>query len=176
MVQSRLLRRLGLFAALAAGYFVAGKLGLEVAYIHPSATAVWPNTGLTLAALLRAGRAAVGRAPPGALDPAPGARGRRPARVPRRRRDRRLRRARPVEGQALSPGIPVRSAALVGGVPVRAARGGDGRGAARRCRDLGHAARLRTLRPAAVQRVTAPAAGVPGGLGRHHAGPRGGGA
>src|SRR5437867_4801362 len=55
MIQSRLLRRLGLLAAIAAGYFVAGKLGLEVAYIHPSATAVWPPTGLTLAALLLAG-------------------------------------------------------------------------------------------------------------------------
>src|SRR5438046_62681 len=55
MIQSRLLRRLGLLAALAAGYFVAGKLGLEVAYIHPSATVVWPPTGLTLAALLLAG-------------------------------------------------------------------------------------------------------------------------
>jgi len=55
MVQSRLLRRLGLLAALAAGYFVAGKLGLEVAYVHPSATAVWPPSGLTLAALLLAG-------------------------------------------------------------------------------------------------------------------------
>src|SRR5213596_4125732 len=55
MVQSRLLRRLGLLAALAAGYFVAGKLGLEVAYVHPSATAVWPPTGLTLAAFLLAG-------------------------------------------------------------------------------------------------------------------------
>src|SRR3989442_66055 len=55
MIQSRLLRRLGLLAALAAGYFVAGKLGLEVAYVHPSATAVWPPTGLTLAALLLAG-------------------------------------------------------------------------------------------------------------------------
>src|SRR5438552_12019705 len=38
MIQSRLLRRLGLLAALAAGYFVAGKVGLEVAYVHPSAT------------------------------------------------------------------------------------------------------------------------------------------
>ncbi|PYP48560.1 MAG: two-component hybrid sensor and regulator, partial [Gemmatimonadetes bacterium] len=44
-----------MLAALAAGYFVAGKLGLEVAYVHPSATAVWPPTGLTLAALLLAG-------------------------------------------------------------------------------------------------------------------------
>src|SRR5439155_742857 len=98
-----------------------------------------------------------------------------PACVPRRRRDRRVRRARPVEGQALPAGIPVHPAALVGGVPVRAARGGDRRRAARRCRDLGHPPRLRALRPAAVQRVIAPAAGVPGGLGRHHAGPRGSG-
>src|SRR5690349_2273751 len=55
MIQSRLLRRLGLLAALAAGYFVAGKLGLAVAYVHPSATAVWPPTGLTLAAFLLLG-------------------------------------------------------------------------------------------------------------------------
>ncbi len=55
MIQSRLLRRLGLLAALAAGYFVAGKVGLELAYVHPSATAVWPPSGLTLAAFLLAG-------------------------------------------------------------------------------------------------------------------------
>ncbi len=55
MIQSRLLRRLGLLAALAAGYFMAGKLGLEVAYVHPSATAVWPPSGLTLAAFLLLG-------------------------------------------------------------------------------------------------------------------------
>src|SRR2546428_14189459 len=52
MIQSRLLRRLGLLAALAVGYFVAGKLGLEAAYVHPSATVVWPPSGLTLAAFL----------------------------------------------------------------------------------------------------------------------------
>src|SRR2546426_10279643 len=55
MIQSRLLRRLGLLAALAVGYFVAGKLGLQVAYVHPSATAVWPPSGLTLAAFLLLG-------------------------------------------------------------------------------------------------------------------------
>src|SRR5439155_9237861 len=55
MIQSRSLRRLGLLAALTAGYVIAGKLGLEVAYVHPSATVVWPPTGLTLAALLLAG-------------------------------------------------------------------------------------------------------------------------
>src|SRR3989441_1178542 len=287
MIQSRLLRRVGLLAALAAGYFVAGKVGLQVAYVHPSATVVWPPSGLTLAAFLLlgyevwpaillgaflvnittardvatsaaiaagntleglvgaylvnrfarghracerardifklaglaalgstavsatagvaalslagfarwtdfgpiwstwwmgdavsdlviAGGALVGRATPRALDPAPGARGCRAARVPRRRRHRRLRRAGAVEGQALSAGIPVRPAAVVGGVPVRAARRGDGRRTARRRRDLGDAARLRPLRPAAVQRIAAAAAGVPRGLGRHHSGAGGG--
>jgi diguanylate cyclase (GGDEF)-like protein len=33
-------------------YFAAGKLGLSVAYVHPSATAVWPCTGIALVALL----------------------------------------------------------------------------------------------------------------------------
>src|SRR5882762_3894389 len=55
MIQSRLLRRVGLLAGIAAGYVVVGKLGLEVAYVHPSATAVWPPSGLTLAAFLLAG-------------------------------------------------------------------------------------------------------------------------
>lgn len=38
--------------ALAAVYFVAGKLGLALAFVHPSATAVWPPTGIALAAFL----------------------------------------------------------------------------------------------------------------------------
>ena len=33
-------------------YILAGKLGLMLALVHPSATAVWPPTGITLAALL----------------------------------------------------------------------------------------------------------------------------
>jgi len=37
---------------LAAVYFYAGKLGLSLAYLHASASAVWPPTGLALAALL----------------------------------------------------------------------------------------------------------------------------
>lgn len=37
---------------LAAVYFVAGKLGLSMAFVHPSSTAVWPATGITLAAFL----------------------------------------------------------------------------------------------------------------------------
>jgi diguanylate cyclase (GGDEF)-like protein len=40
---------------LAAVYFVAGKLGLTMAFVHPSATAVWPPAGIALAALLIVG-------------------------------------------------------------------------------------------------------------------------
>src|SRR5205085_4284532 len=41
-----------LVAALAAAYFVLGKLGLSLAVVNPSASAVWPPTGLALAACL----------------------------------------------------------------------------------------------------------------------------
>jgi hypothetical protein len=37
-------------AVLAGVYFVAGKLGLALAFVHPSATAVWPYSGIALAA------------------------------------------------------------------------------------------------------------------------------
>jgi integral membrane sensor domain MASE1/anti-sigma regulatory factor (Ser/Thr protein kinase) len=37
---------------LAAAYFVAAKLGLRLAFVNASATAVWPPTGIALAALL----------------------------------------------------------------------------------------------------------------------------
>jgi PAS domain S-box-containing protein len=33
-------------------YFIAGKAGLALAYVHASATAVWPPTGIALAAIL----------------------------------------------------------------------------------------------------------------------------
>ncbi len=39
-------------AALTAVYFFAGKLGLSMAFVHPSSTAVWPPTGIVLAAFL----------------------------------------------------------------------------------------------------------------------------
>jgi diguanylate cyclase (GGDEF)-like protein/PAS domain S-box-containing protein len=42
--------------ALTAVYFLAGKLGLKLAFVHGSATAVWPPTGIALAALLLLGR------------------------------------------------------------------------------------------------------------------------
>lgn len=54
-IQSQSLRRLGLLVALTAAYFVAGMLGLRLAVVNPSATAVWAPTGIALAALLLAG-------------------------------------------------------------------------------------------------------------------------
>ncbi len=47
--------RLAAIAALAAVYVAAAKLGLSLAFLHPSATAVWPPTGIALAALLLLG-------------------------------------------------------------------------------------------------------------------------
>jgi len=41
-----------LIISVAAVYFVTGSLGLKLAFVHPSATAVWPPTGISLAALL----------------------------------------------------------------------------------------------------------------------------
>src|SRR2546425_1226474 len=42
-------------AALFGLYVVAGKLGLSLAFIHVSASPVWPPTGIALAALLTLG-------------------------------------------------------------------------------------------------------------------------
>jgi signal transduction histidine kinase/DNA-binding response OmpR family regulator len=42
----------GIVLVLAAIYVVAAKLGLMLAFVHASATAVWPPTGITLAAFL----------------------------------------------------------------------------------------------------------------------------
>src|SRR5437867_596007 len=39
-------------AILAAMYFVAARYGLRLAYVHPSATPIWPPTGIALAAML----------------------------------------------------------------------------------------------------------------------------
>lgn len=46
------LPRLSRLVLLGVIYILAGKLGLMLALVHPSATAVWPATGITLAALL----------------------------------------------------------------------------------------------------------------------------
>lgn len=41
---------------LAGGYFLSAKLGLALAFVHANATAVWPPTGIALAAFLILGR------------------------------------------------------------------------------------------------------------------------
>lgn len=45
-------KNLVMIGGLAVIYFVAGKLGLSMALVHPSSTAVWPPAGIALAALL----------------------------------------------------------------------------------------------------------------------------
>jgi diguanylate cyclase (GGDEF)-like protein len=52
MARSRFLRDLTTLLALTAVYFVAGKLGLRLASVNASATAVWPCTGIAIAAFL----------------------------------------------------------------------------------------------------------------------------
>jgi diguanylate cyclase (GGDEF)-like protein len=48
-------QRTATIVALAAAYFVAGKLGLRLAFMNPSASAVWPAAGIALAAFLMVG-------------------------------------------------------------------------------------------------------------------------
>jgi len=48
-------------ALLASVYVLAGKLGLTLAYVNASATAVWPPAGIALAALLVLGPARMAR-------------------------------------------------------------------------------------------------------------------
>jgi diguanylate cyclase (GGDEF)-like protein/PAS domain S-box-containing protein len=48
-------RLVALNAAVAIAYFAAGKLGLKLAFVHASATAVWPPTGIAMAAALAFG-------------------------------------------------------------------------------------------------------------------------
>src|SRR3989449_8709180 len=52
---SPILKDVGLFIALAAIYFGAGKLGLRLAFVHVSSTTVWPPPGIALAAFLLLG-------------------------------------------------------------------------------------------------------------------------
>jgi integral membrane sensor domain MASE1 len=50
-------RRLGLLTAIAAVYVLVGKAALQsFAFVHASASPVWPGTGLALWALLLFGR------------------------------------------------------------------------------------------------------------------------
>jgi signal transduction histidine kinase/CheY-like chemotaxis protein len=55
MTRSRAVRSTASALLVAAVYFVAAKLGLRLAFANASATAVWPPTGIALAALLLLG-------------------------------------------------------------------------------------------------------------------------
>jgi signal transduction histidine kinase/ActR/RegA family two-component response regulator len=50
------MRRISSLALLFVGYLAAAKIGLSFASIHPSATAIWPPTGIAIAAFLLVGR------------------------------------------------------------------------------------------------------------------------
>jgi len=50
------MRRISTLALLFVGYFAAAKAGLSFATIHPSATAIWPPTGIAIAGFLLFGR------------------------------------------------------------------------------------------------------------------------
>src|ERR687888_2557783 len=54
-MSKRLLSQLALIASLTLIYFAAGKLGLRLAFVNASATAVWPPTGIALAAFVLLG-------------------------------------------------------------------------------------------------------------------------
>jgi PAS domain S-box-containing protein len=54
-MRSRSGKGLGAAVVLTGVYFAAGKVGLMLASVHASATAVWPPTGIALAAFLMAG-------------------------------------------------------------------------------------------------------------------------
>lgn len=50
--KSRVIYRILTIFSLGAVYFVAAKLGLQLAFEHPSASSVWPGTGIALASVL----------------------------------------------------------------------------------------------------------------------------
>lgn len=53
--RARAIALFGMLTVLSGVYFIAGKLGLNLAIVHPSASAVWAPTGIALAALLLLG-------------------------------------------------------------------------------------------------------------------------
>ena len=52
MFSARTIKELAIGSGLFAAYVLVGKLSLRLAYVHPSASAMWPPTGIALAALL----------------------------------------------------------------------------------------------------------------------------
>jgi diguanylate cyclase (GGDEF)-like protein len=53
--RSRFIYHVATIAGLGAVYFVAAKLGLKLAFVYPSASSVWPGTGIALSAILLLG-------------------------------------------------------------------------------------------------------------------------
>src|SRR5262249_50104911 len=53
----RFARTVAIGLAVALAYYVAGKIGLQLAFVNASATAVWPPSGIALAAFLIFGSA-----------------------------------------------------------------------------------------------------------------------
>ena len=51
-MSKRLVSQLALLASLTLIYVAAGKFGLRLAFVNASATAVWPPTGIALAAFV----------------------------------------------------------------------------------------------------------------------------
>src|SRR6266480_1004015 len=56
MKRQRIIQEVLVFALFTLLYFAAGKLGLRLAFVNASATAVWPPTGIALGGLLVFGR------------------------------------------------------------------------------------------------------------------------
>ncbi|MGH7287965.1 MAG: MASE1 domain-containing protein, partial [Myxococcota bacterium] len=56
MERSRGIAHVAWLVGLAAVYFAAGKIGLSLAFAHPSASPVWAPTGIALAAVLLLGQ------------------------------------------------------------------------------------------------------------------------
>lgn len=55
ILRSQVLKQILIGLAVCAAYIVVGKLSLRLAYVHPSASPVWPPTGIAIAALLTLG-------------------------------------------------------------------------------------------------------------------------
>jgi diguanylate cyclase (GGDEF)-like protein len=55
VAKRQVVKEVAAIAGLAAVYLLAGRAGLAMAFVHTSATAVWPPTGISLAALLLLG-------------------------------------------------------------------------------------------------------------------------
>src|ERR1051326_6169852 len=57
-MQDSSLKTYARLSLLAAAYFIAGRLGLHLAFINASASAVWPPTGIAIASLILLGSSA----------------------------------------------------------------------------------------------------------------------